>query len=208
ECVSPGPGTGAGAVCEPEGKLNQGRTYSVPVDKYQLRMTSAIHTKQVKLQEYMQQGIIGDDDVALIALNSTNIALIMADMDPPHIARCMLGLGTFAVDFSYETNEFGRTYLTEATEIKRAAADPIPANGFDLDELKHVSAVVYSHGGLWNFRGDPRDHLVGLPNPNTSRPLDSNHLSRINRWERHTTEAGRVIRFSQRVSRENDSEPN
>ena len=135
ECPKPGPDvllTLGGrriwieAVCATKGRagkpdsvphLENGKVQDVPVRQYVTRIRNSLEEKARKFRTYIEKGIVDRGDVTVIAVNSSQIPFLSADLDDC-MMRSLYGVGNRIVTLSRDT---GRIINAERESIKTIA---------------------------------------------------------------------------------------
>ena len=173
EAVTVGSGTGENEVIIKD--LEEAQT--VPEDQIKLRLTSAINNKQQKFKEYQNQGIIGENDITLIALNGKNVRLSVTDQTVPRIVRCLFGIGDLTFSFDRSSNSFTDSYYQENSFTQNPNREEIRFDNFLKDKYSHISGILYSIVDIFNMPNVVGNDLTAVYNPKALNRLQLNFIS-------------------------------
>jgi hypothetical protein len=115
----------------------------------QLRTTSAFWTEARKIDRYLNDSVIGPDDVRIIATSASRFGNLVSD-HPPLIMKSLFPIGDEYVTLNYETGEIIDTGFQPAPFIERAGG-PIPRTAFVDESFSHISGVLWSRIVLGNL---------------------------------------------------------
>lgn len=144
---------------------------SLPEKEFLLRITSAISTKLKKYQEYINKEYVSKDDCLIIALSACNLSQYGSLMDFPVSAplKVLQGYGDLYINIS--TGEEG---IVKRNQIVKGTGAEVSANLFDLEEMKIISAILYSNTDLLNSPDEPEKTFLLIRNPNANIFIDDN----------------------------------
>jgi len=110
-------------------------------EDYILRITSTIASKYKQIQSHIKSGIIGSDDIVLIAINSGELTLTeIAQIDFPLIQTALYGIGS--ITYSFTTKEVSNQ---SRLNIENHNNRKIKTNYFTTDEYKNISGIIFSN---------------------------------------------------------------
>lgn len=173
EAIAPDDGDpGPDQIVRPVPINDGGTAIAAPVRHAQLRMTSAFWTKHLQIQRYLEQGVIHEDDIRVIAISASRFGAYVSE-DPPLIRTSLLPIGDafFAID--RDTGEVVDQGFHHSPEIERKGGS-IPRTALIDDRFADVSGVLWSRISLGNLSRQKRP-LTYVHNPLATRPLP-------NRW--------------------------
>lgn len=170
EAIAPDDGAGPDAVARPVPMNEGGGLSAAPIRQAQLRTTSAFWTKFRKVQQYLRQGVIGENDVRVIAISASRFGVYVPE-HPPLIMTSLFPIGDAYITIDRETDEVVDQGFHAAPEIARQGA-PIPRTAFLDPAFADVSGVLWSHVSLGNLSRRTRP-LTYVHNPLATRPLPS-----------------------------------
>ncbi len=173
EAVTVGSGTGQNEVIIKEIEEVQ----TVPEDQIMLRLTSAINYKQQKFKEYQSQGIIGENDITLIALNGKNVPLSVTDQTVLRIVRCLFGIGDLTFSFDKPSNCFTNSYYKENSFTQNPNKEEIRFVNFLTEKYSHISGILYSIVDIYNMPNVVGNDLTAVYNPKALNRLQLNFIS-------------------------------
>ena len=183
ECVAPGRGSGPDQV--PHFEITDTlHVRCVPVPEISLRLSGAIETKQrIYRQKYLPSGVVGEDDLYVIAVNSGNLGPWLVDDAPPHIVKYLYGIGSLSVSMNVRTGECSEPFLTPKSTLDRQQSSPIPTGPFLDGSFPHVSGVLYSHCDPWNLATTPAEGCVLIRNHSATHPIPAAICARYSCWK-------------------------
>jgi len=159
------------------------RAEYVPQDKIVLRCTSAIAAKfPTQYRQHVEKGIVGPEDLYVVALNHAE-AYHYAEMgEPPYILRAVLGLGSHFVTIDRHTGKLTGQGVQYRGSIPKATGSPVETRLFLSSESAPVSAII---GSVTNI-GTPvhlGEHRMGqdfrlVHNPFATSALPAGLLTR------------------------------
>jgi hypothetical protein len=169
EAIAPDEGApGPDQIVRPVAINRGGRCVAAPERQAQLRTTSAFWTKSKKIAGYLNEGVIGPDDVRIIAISASRFGNLVSD-DPPLIMKSLFPIGNEYVTVNYESGEIVETGFQPAPFIERAGGQ-IPRTAFLDERFSHVSGVLWSRVSLGNLSRAVRP-LTFVHNPLAVVPL-------------------------------------
>lgn len=149
--------------------INEGGGFApAPVRQAQLRTTGAFWTKSRRIAHYLSEGVIGADDVRIIAISASRFGPYVGE-DPPLIISSLFPIGDAYVTVDRETGEIVDQGFHAAPVIERDG-DPIPRTAFLDERFADISGVLWSRIGLGNMSRRVRP-LTYVHNPLAHRPL-------------------------------------
>lgn len=142
------------AVCVTEGQV--GKPDSVPpfevggrgglIDEflrpYQMRILNSLDAKSKQFKNYLKNGVVGHDDVLVIAINGGGIPMF------PDWSECMMrslyGVGNIVLTLNRSTKEVVDSRRESVEKIEKASGSEIGVRPFIDGSMDHVSAVLAS----------------------------------------------------------------
>ena len=149
-----------------------------PERQAQLRMTSALWTKTQKIEQYIADGVIAADEVALVAIGAGRFGLYVSEHPLPTILSSVFPIGPEVVTFDLEANTVVRQGFAPSFHIERAGGR-IPRTAFLDERFKAVSGVIWSRASIGNMRRAERP-LSLIHNPSATVPMPQ----RCGVWDR------------------------
>ncbi|MCR4268425.1 hypothetical protein [Nitratireductor sp. ZSWI3] len=149
--------------------INEGGGFApAPVRQAQLRTTGAFWTKSRRIAHYLSEGVIGADDVRIIAISASRFGPYVGE-DPPLIISSLFPIGDAYITVDRETGEIVDQGFHAAPVIERDG-NPIPRTAFLDERFAGISGVLWSRIGLGNMSRRVRP-LTYVHNPLAQRPL-------------------------------------
>lgn len=128
---------GKDAVIEHE----DGGVHELNDEDYILRITSALNSKYKQIQTHKESGIIGDNDVVLIAINTGELKLTeIAQIDFPLIQKALYGIGQMT--YNVTTKEVKNLHRPK---IPKSETATIQSNLFTTTDYEDISGVIFSN---------------------------------------------------------------
>lgn len=178
EAIAPDDGdSGPDQIVRPVPINEGGGLAAAPVRQAQLRTTSAFWTKFQKVQQYLQQGVIADNDVRIIAISASRFGVYVPE-HPPLIMTSLFPIGDAYITVVRETGDVVDQGFHAAPQIERRER-PIPRTAFLDPNFADVSGVLWSRVSLGNLSRRTRP-LTYVHNPLARRPL----ATRWGVWDR------------------------
>lgn len=154
-----------------------GGVTSFPTTALLLRWTQSIEEKKEKLEGnsrikgYRRRGIVGNDDIYIIALNSGQLGLFPSEdgvSQMPLAVEATLGVGPLQVTVDTETKEFSEPHHTARFHIKKTENADVSTTSFLRPEYSGVSAIL-SSGTLFPY--GIQQPMTLVHNPLATNPL-------------------------------------
>lgn len=149
EAIAPGPGEGDDAV--PPLKTGPEIVVAdVPVNEFILRLRHGIYEKKKKYDEYIDDGIVGPDDICIIGINTKNFARIPCDSELPRIVQAVYPFGNRVVELDRNTWKIIETRYEYRGSIQKKSGEAVSTSVFLDPAYYRISAVIYSHVDCMN----------------------------------------------------------
>lgn len=121
-----------------------------PTRQVQLRTTSALWSKTQKIERYIRDGVIGVDEIALVAIGGGRFGLYAGEYPLPTILSSVFPIGPEVVTVDLERNEIVDQRFEPSFHIERAGGQ-IPRTAFLDERFKAVSGVIWSRASIGNM---------------------------------------------------------
>lgn len=158
-CSTPGEEGHPDQVSEPP----QGEAYSVPQDAVTLRITSSLATKAVMFTKYMKDGIVGPEDLLVVALNVHAVPHAWADLED-HMMRAVYGRGNLVYRLDRDTGSIIDQDYEQIADVQKASGEPIGVLSFVDGSMSHVTGLLGSRVDAANLPQRFGDDFTFLPN--------------------------------------------
>ena len=168
----PHAGNGPDALNEPP---DEG-VFDIPLDKFVLRLATAIREKVTKLERYIEGGTISSTDATVIAVSGGRLPFRFDEYVIPNIVRATCGVGFAGVELDIEKRKQVGTYVEFRDHIRKNSTAAVPTDLFLQKASAHVSAVLYSSSDCVNYPRRPGAEFILVHNPNANVPIDDNWL--------------------------------
>jgi leucyl-tRNA synthetase len=163
EAIAPDEGRGPDQVRGPQSTEEGGGFGPVPVRQAQLRVTGALWTKSNIVQRYLNEGVIGPNDVRIIAIGGGRFGRHVPEGGLPLILSSVFPIGQEYVSIDRETGAVVGQGFEPSLTISRQG-DPIPRTAFIDGPFAHVSGVLWSRVSIGNMSRAERP-LTFVHNP-------------------------------------------
>ncbi len=134
-----------------------------PTRQVQLRTTSALWTKTQKIERYMRDGVIGANEVALVAIGAGRFGLYASEQPLPSVLSSVFPIGPEVVTVDLAREEIVEQSFEPSFRIERAGGS-IPRTAFLDERFRAVSGIVWSRASIGNMRRAERP-LTLVHNP-------------------------------------------
>ncbi len=174
EAVTPTAGDGRDMVDE----IPEMDAALVPEDNIVLRFRSAIEDKYTQLLSFAAKGIIGSDDICIIALNGRGIplAFLSNDDEIPNIIKSVLPFGNLRYEFDISTKKIIRAYYAHRSVISKQSGSEVSTDVFLDDHYAGISAILYSDANAANHPATIGSEFILIHNPTAKNPLRRGHF--------------------------------
>lgn len=149
EAITPGPGDGPDSV--PEMEYNVHVATRVPEEEILLRLRHAIHEKYRKLQDYLSDKTVYEDEAYVLAINSRRIRPIVSDSTLPMIVKAVFPFGNLSVSFDTLTGKVVDEYHEHRDHIVKQSGSTVSTDVFMDPQYACISAVLYSSVDVANY---------------------------------------------------------
>ena len=141
-----------------------GRVSLEPTNQYVLRIRNSLDAKEEKYKKYIMNGIVGQRDRTIIAINVSQIDGPGPYIDS-HMKRALYGIGDPVITKSRSTREtVGVGHQSESVVQKKSSGSEVNVRPFCDGSMSHISAVLKSHADILNMPDKLGDDLVLYPN--------------------------------------------
>jgi len=142
EAIAPGPGNGPDAVPE----MEHGKTIAnrVPSNEIILRLRSAIFDKQKAYLRSLEDGIIQENDLYVLAINSKRIRPCIGGDELPYIVKAVYPFGNLVAVFNKNTSQIVDTHHEYREKIKKSSGSVVDTDIFLKKEYSGIRGGIYS----------------------------------------------------------------
>lgn len=184
-CASPGELGKPDSVVEPP----MGQVNEVSLHNPTLRFQSALKAKACKYNKYLENGIVGGDDILVVAINMYAIPdarVYMQDI----ILRGVYGYGDRIVKVSKRTREIIGVRGTEVPCTKKANNAEVDAQSFINGTKPHIAAILVNCSDLANRSDQLGSDFLLCPNLTPKTPWPQGYLKLGSEWLFNEDEEG------------------
>ena len=135
-----------------------------------LRITSALWTKHKFIERYLKSGVIGPNDVRLIAIGAGRFGVYASDDPLPLILSAIFPIGNQYFSIDVNTFELIKTGFAHSAEIPRKGGI-VPRDAFLTSEFAPISGVIWSRASIGNMSSEVRP-LTLVHNPMATIPMN------------------------------------
>lgn len=134
------------------------------------RITNSLHGKQQAYRRYLDAGLVGPNDLAVIAINVSAVPHGYFDM-VPLMLRALYGVGNPVLHLDRATGAVvARDHQIIASVPKCGTGAPVPMQSFADGSIPHISAVLASREDVWNVPGQLGAGTRWHPNLTATNP--------------------------------------
>jgi hypothetical protein len=191
EAVAP---TG-GAECNPDRVVEPPRTkgepvgYYVPTEQVTLRVSGALLDKAKQLRTYRENGVIGPNDQAIVAINVSLIPHAFYDAETYGVAAAY-GVGPRYVVIDRDTGKAVDSGYRYRSELLRSSGSSVDVAPFLHSGFEHVTGALISPANA-AARLVPLGHdFMLLPNPRAAPPHVVGQIPLGREWRLREVDGG------------------
>lgn len=140
-----------------------------PVRQMQLRITSALRKKSEVLTRYLNQGVIEDNDICLLAIGAARFGIYAGDAGLPLALSAVFPIGDEFIRVDRDNLHVIERGFHGSFEIERTGPH-IPRTAFLDDQFCHVSGLIWSRISIGNMNRIERP-LTLIHNPVARNPM-------------------------------------
>jgi hypothetical protein len=148
EAIAPELGDGADQV--PDLFVMEGVAQPQPLRQVHLRITSGLWTKTQKLQRYRADGVIGEQDVCLVAVGGGRFALQAAGEEFPTALSAVYPIGNAFVRINRDNLQVV-VHGYERNEVIERAGNNVRRTAFFDETFADVSGLIWSRASVGNM---------------------------------------------------------
>ncbi|MHC1791039.1 hypothetical protein [Solidesulfovibrio sp.] len=139
------------------------RCITVPFEKILLRVTSAIRDKAKKFDHYISDGIVNENDICVVAIDTTQLGMdgAVGVSQNPTIVEATYPIGPLELKIDRETGDIvdsGLSYRPTVPKISPNGFVSVETDSFLSGGYRHVGAAI---GSFWTM---PRTHFTLVHN--------------------------------------------
>lgn len=153
----------------------------VPVDKIKLRYTSALSEKTRKAKAYIENRLITEDDLIVVAISGAEMSSRSRGPGIPYIVRAVFPIGAPYVDFHIGTDTTESGYHSQFSVKKMSGAD-VPMTAFLDSAYARVSGLIFGPKGIGNTPEILGSDLITVHNPLATNPMSRGLIPRGQEW--------------------------
>jgi len=146
------------------------RCGDVPFNGILLRITSSIREKSIKFSRYISDGIVGDNDVCVIAVDTTKLGIFgdTGVSQLPFIVEATYPVGPLQISIDIRTGtavDSGLSFRPSLNKQTVHGHSPVQTDSFLTGLYPHISAVIGSYGAI------QRPYLSLVHNLTSTNPM-------------------------------------
>lgn len=144
------------------------RVFDLPENEFLLRISAAISEKLNKYNQYLESGIVCQNDILIIAISSCNLHQYGSLMDYPVPAplKILRGFGN-----EYINLETGKRGIAKREKILKQSGKYVDVDFYSREDMRIISAVLYSNTDPLNSPDDPESTFLLMKNINSKNPI-------------------------------------
>jgi hypothetical protein len=149
---------------------------NVPVDKFVLRLRTAIESKSDQLKRHIAKGYIKASHATVIAVSGAMLPYRIEGQPIPNIVRAVLGVGDLILEFERGTMKSVGRSAEYRDQVKNANKAPVNTDLFLNYDYHHVSAILYSPSCWVMHPETPGAEFTLVHNPRAANRLPDGWL--------------------------------
>lgn len=170
EAIAPDTGkAGPDQVVGPVPINRGGRLMPAPIRQAQLRASHALWVKAQKLTGYLAEGVIGADDIRIVAISAARFGSYVSEDPLPLIMTSVFPIGEQFVTIDTASGAVVDEGHHPSFTISKQTGE-IPRTAFLDGQFEHVSGVIWSRIGIGNLSRAARP-VTYVHNPLAVKPL-------------------------------------
>lgn len=148
------------------------RFQAAPIRQALLRITSALKEKRDRFRDYLEAGVVGAEDVCVIAMSSGGLYPHVEGVGLPRIVSAVLPFGDERITIDRATGEVVEISHERRDALPKANGSAVPTTAFETpEEYGQISAVLHDTAHLGTWRGDLQPkRWVTVDNPTARVP--------------------------------------
>ncbi len=136
-----------------------GSAQRAPRRQVELRISGALLQKTNAFQRYKERGLVGEQDVCLVAISGLRFFAQSASIGLTPAATAVYPLGNQFVTLDRDTFEQVDSGYHYSEEIGRSAATGIPRYAFLHDRFSKIGGLIWSRRSIGSFIGKSNDFV-------------------------------------------------
>ena len=141
EAIAVTAGSGPDAVPSHHDEI--GKVYDVPERELRLRLVSGMTEKRNKFESYRSKGLVGADDICVVAINGAMLP-IYGDFFPPRIIRALMEFGWPQAKIDLETRKIVEHGHMHQPSVNKLSGSAVAQGMFRDGSCSFLSACIYS----------------------------------------------------------------
>jgi hypothetical protein len=151
--------------------------HDLPEREFLLRLSGAFVEKYKKYKCYINNNVICENDIYIIAISACDLSQYGSLMDyPPAPLKLLAGAGHLVLSPS-------GNFFDYRPQIKKIKNIPVEMNYFLSKEYAGISAVLYSNVDVLNCPDKPEEKFVIVKNPIAKNPIPNTFFKGIKNWK-------------------------
>jgi len=125
----------------------------------------------VDYPRYREQGIVGEGDSYVVAINACRIPFAVAEDNPPRILKAVLPIGCQQITVDLATGESKADTFVPRNLIGKNQGEGVNTDLFLSEDHRALSAVLYSRANALNGPQTLGQDFILVHNPRATAPL-------------------------------------
>ena len=159
----------------------RGRVLREPTNQYVLRIRNALDEKQRKYRKYVENGVVHERDVTVVAINVFEVDGIGPYVGD-HFRRSLYGLGDPVIQINRDSGTVSGGGNTTVVAVQKASGADVGVEPLIDGSLEHIAAVLGSFADPFNRPSRLGDDLILYPNLMSEVPWPQRFLRVGRAW--------------------------
>ena len=168
--------SGSGPDAVPDNSNDFSKTHTVPDGQLRLRLVSGMMEKRIKFEKYRKNGVVGPEDVCVVAINTAMLG-IHSDFFPPRIVRALFEFGWPQMNIELDTQRVVASGHSHAPSVSKLSGNTVGQGMFLDGTSTFLSACIYSAANFAFTDLALGGDFIVVHNPTASAPLPRGLIS-------------------------------
>ncbi len=144
EAIAVTSGSGPDAIVPPAINVAS----DVPDEQMKLRLIFGVDEKRRKFERYRQNGLVGPDDICIVALNAALVQPVHFEWHPPRIVRALMEFGSPVLVLNRSNGQVVERTNYYQGSVKKMSGSSVSQGMFHDGTCSPISACLYSVVGI------------------------------------------------------------